>query len=379
MKNISIIGSTGSVGTQSVAVAQRRGYKVEALTAGYNVELIAQQARALLPKIVAVKQQQDAKKLKEMLSDMQIKVLYGKEGLTAAASHSVDLVINATVGIAGLAPTLAAIDAGNTLALANKESLVCAGDIVMPLAKAKNVQIIPVDSEHSAIFQCLTAGRAEDVRKIILTASGGPFFGMSIEEMHSKTPEQTLKHPNWDMGNKITVDSATMFNKGFEMIEAMHLFGTKPENIEIVVHRQSTIHSMVEFADGAVIAQLSTPDMALPIQLAVDWPRRVEQACNPIDFSKLSTLTFAPADEISFPSISLCRRVMQVGGTLGAAVNGANEAAVEAFLQNRIPFGEIYRLVNQAAQQVPFVQNPSIEDIYNIDKAARAAVEKALL
>ena len=282
-------------------------------------------------------------------------------------------MLNAAVGISGLKPTVAAITAGKTLALANKESLVCAGAIVNALATEKGVSIIPVDSEHSAIFQCLQGSRHGEVERLILTASGGPFFGKKAEEIEHMGPKQALKHPSWSMGAKITIDSATMMNKGFEMIEALHLFHVRPEQIDVVVHRESIVHSLVEFRDGSVLAQLSPPDMRLPIQYAVDYPLRQYAPRKRLNLPALAKLTFFSPDEETFPAMKLCREVMVRGGNLGAAVNGANEVAIAAFLAGKIPFGKIYPTVERAAHAVPFLQDPTLDDIFDTDRRAREA------
>ncbi|MBQ3534599.1 MAG: 1-deoxy-D-xylulose-5-phosphate reductoisomerase [Clostridia bacterium] len=380
MKTLSVVGSTGSIGVQTLQVAEERGYRVAGLAAGRNLHELESQILRWKPRVAALYDESAAATLAIRLKGLvDTEIYWGEEGVCrVAALEESDLVVNAAVGISGLKPTIAAVRAGKTLALANKESLVCAGELVNTLAKEKGVSILPVDSEHNAIFQCLQGSRAEEVERLILTASGGPFFGKKTEEIADMGPEQALKHPSWSMGAKITVDSATMMNKGFEMIEAMHLFHVRPEQIDVVVHRESIIHSLVEYRDGSVLAQLSPPDMRLPIQYAVDYPLRQYAPRKRLDLAALSKLSFFAPDEQTFPSMRLCREVMERGGNLGAAVNGANEVAVAAFLAGKIPFGRIYPTVEQAAHQVPFLQNPSLEDIFETDRLARAAANAIL-
>ena len=380
MKTLSVVGSTGSIGVQTLQVAEERGYRVAGLAAGRNIHELESQILRWKPRVAALYDESAAATLAIRLKGLvDTEIYWGEEGVCrVAALEESDLVVNAAVGISGLKPTIAAVRAGKTLALANKESMVCAGELVNTLAKEKGVSILPVDSEHNAIFQCLQGSRAEEVERLILTASGGPFFGKKTEEIADMGPEQALKHPSWSMGAKITVDSATMMNKGFEMIEAMHLFHVRPEQIDVVVHRESIIHSLVEYRDGSVLAQLSPPDMRLPIQYAVDYPLRQYAPRKRLDLAALSKLSFFAPDEQTFPSMRLCREVMERGGNLGAAVNGANEVAVAAFLAGKIPFGRIYPTVEQAAHQVPFLQNPSLEDIFETDRLARAAANAIL-
>ena len=376
MKTLSVIGSTGSIGVQTLEVAAERGYRVAGLAAGKNAAALERQILQFRPRVAALQDPQAGKALAEKLNGVcDTRILWGEEGVCrTAALEEAGLVLNAAVGIAGLRPTVAAIEAGKTLALANKESLVCAGELVNRLAAAQGVSILPVDSEHSAIFQCLQGSRGGEVERLILTASGGPFFGKTAAEMEHMGPQQALKHPSWSMGAKITVDSATMMNKGFEMIEAMHLFGVRPDQIDVVVHRESIVHSLVEFRDGSVLAQLSPPDMRLPIQYAVDYPDRQYAPRRRLDLAALGRLTFFAPDEEAFPAMKLCREVMEKGGNLGAAVNGANEVAVAAFLAGKIPFGRIYPMVERAARAVPFIPAPTLEDIFETDRQARAAV-----
>ena len=375
MKTLSVIGSTGSIGVQTLQVAAERGYRVAGLAAGRSADALEQQILQVKPRVAALYDEAAGKTLAQKLKGVcDTQILWGEEGVCAvAALEECDLVLNAAVGISGLRPTVAAITAGKTLALANKESLVCAGAIVNALAAEKGVSIIPVDSEHSAIFQCLQGSHDGEVERLILTASGGPFFGKKAEEIENMGPEQALKHPSWSMGAKITVDSSTMMNKGFEMIEALHLFRVRPEQIDVVVHRESIVHSLVEFRDGSVLAQLSPPDMRLPIQYAVDYPLRQYAPRKRLNLPALAKLTFFSPDEETFPAMKLCREVMERGGNLGAAVNGANEVAVAAFLAGKIPFGKIYPTVERAAHAVPFLQDPTLDDIFDTDRRAREA------
>ena len=375
MKTISLIGSTGSIGVQTLQVAEERGYAVAALAAGHNAKKLEEQILRFRPRVAALYDEAAGRALAQKLAPVcDTKILWGEEGVCRAAQEeSAELVLNAAVGIAGLRPTVAAIRAGKTLALANKESLVCAGELVNALCREHGTKLIPVDSEHSAIFQCLQGSRAGEVERILLTASGGPFFGKKAAEIAEMGPKEALKHPSWSMGAKITVVSATMMNKGFEMIEAMHLFHVRPEQLQVVVHRESIVHSLVEFRDGSVLAQLSPPDMRLPIQYAVDYPERKDSRRARLDLFSVGKLSFYPPDDETFPAMDLCREVMARGGNLGAAVNGANEAAVAAFLRGEIPFGQIYPRVERAARAVPFIAQPTLEDIFETDRLARAA------
>ena len=375
MKTISLIGSTGSIGVQTLQVAEERGYAVAALAAGHNAKQLEEQILRFRPRVAALYDEAAGRALAQKLAPVcDTKILWGEEGVCRAAQEeSAELVLNAAVGIAGLRPTVAAIRAGKTLALANKESLVCAGELVNALCREHGTKLIPVDSEHSAIFQCLQGSRAGEVERILLTASGGPFFGKKAAEIAEMGPKEALKHPSWSMGAKITVDSATMMNKGFEMIEAMHLFHVRPEQLQVVVHRESIVHSLVEFRDGSVLAQMSPPDMRLPIQYAVDSPERQHSRRARLDLFSVGKLSFYPPDDETFPAMDLCREVMARGGNLGAAVNGANEAAVAAFLRGEIPFGQIYPRVERAARAVPFIEQPTLEDIFETDRLARAA------
>ena len=345
-KTIAVLGATGSVGQQALDVARVRGYKIDFISAGHNSLLAERIAREFRPTAVAMADVRAANELKFRLRDTQIKVLSGEKGICSGVLESkADTVVNAILGKAGLMPTLAAIQSGKRLALANKESLVIAGDIVMSFAKEKGVQIIPVDSEHSAIFQSLHAGRRSEVKRLILTASGGPFFGKSRAELEKITLADTLAHPTWKMGQKITVDSATLMNKGFEIIEAAHLFSVKPDRIEVVIHRESVLHSAVEFIDNSIIGEFSLPDMRMCVQYAVDYPNRFESNSKPLDFVTLGKMTFASPDFDTFPLLSMAKRAYFEGGGCPAVLNAADEVAVEGFLKGKISFSDIPRVV----------------------------------
>lgn len=378
-KTITLLGSTGSIGTQALDVAHAHGIKIKALAAGKNAELLEAQAREFKPSTVALSDEKLAKQLKVSLADTDIKVTGGESAAEELAAESCDAVLNAIVGIAGLKSTLAAIGSGNTLALANKESLVCAGDIVMESARKNNVSILPVDSEHSAIFQCLQGIPEGAVSKILLTASGGPFFGKTKKELENATVADALNHPNWDMGAKITVDSATMMNKGLEVIEAMHLFGVSAKDIEILVHRQSIVHSAVETADGAVIAQLGTPDMRLPIQYALTYPERLSCPCKRLSLTQIGSLTFEKPDTDTFLCLAACLKAAESRGLKTAAANGAGEAAVKLFLDGKLKFLQIGELVSSAVDNQAAVKSYSIDDVFAADKAARAFVLDSVL
>ena len=376
---VSILGSTGSIGRQSLDVISRLGgVRVAALTAGSSVQVMAQQCRQFRPRLAVMATQQAAQALAQELRDPQIEIAWGEDGLIQAATlPEADCVITAVVGMVGLKPTLAAIRAKKRIGLANKETLVCAGELVMAEAEKYGAQIVPVDSEHSAIFQCLMGcGDRKEVHKILLTCSGGPFFGMEAEQLRRVTKADALKHPNWKMGPKITVDCATLMNKGLEVIEAMRLYRVPLEQVEVLIHRQSIVHSLVEFADGAVMAQLGTPDMRLPIQLALTYPERVESPVERLNLTKCAALTFCHPDYEKFPCLALARDCAKRGGTACPAMNGANEEAVALFLADKIGFYDIYRLVAQAVEQVPFIQNPTLEEILEADRLARLAVRQ---
>ena len=377
VKNVSILGSTGSIGRQSLDIISRMdGVRVAALTAGSSVELMAQQCREFKPKLAVMATEKAAKDLKAALSGLDIRVAWGEEGLIEAATIAeAECVITAVVGMVGLKPTLAAIRAGKRIGLANKETLVCAGELVMAEAEKYNVEIIPVDSEHSAIFQCLMGNTdRREVKRLILTCSGGPFYGKTPEELHTVTKADALKHPNWKMGAKITIDCATLMNKGLEVIEAMRLYRMPLEKVSVLVHRQSIVHSMVEFVDGAVMAQLGAPDMRLPIQLALTYPARTDCPVDALDLTTCGALTFAHPDLERFPCLQLAFDCARKGGTACPAMNGANEEAVAMYLRDEIGFYDIYRLVSAAVDAVPFIQNPTLEEILETDRLARAAV-----
>lgn len=375
MKKIAILGSTGSIGTQTVDILPSIDAEVVALTTNRRINLLEEQARALHPKMVCAMDENAAKTLKIKLADTNIEVLTGMDGLIAcAAERGADIVVTAVVGMVGLLPTMAAIKAGKDIALANKETLVCAGGLVMSAAKQYGVRILPVDSEHSAIFQCVQAANGNPIDKILLTASGGPFFGKKIEEMRGMTREQALAHPNWSMGAKITIDSATMMNKGLELIEAMWLYDLPPEDIEIVVHRESIVHSAVEFADGAVIAQLGLPDMRLPIQLALTWPQRVPCKVPRMSLAEVAKLTFYAPDYEAFPALNLAKHAASLKGDRGAVLNGANEAAVGLFLNDKIGFTDIAERVAYALDTIPYKKDITLDDVLAADKAAREIV-----
>lgn len=374
-RSISILGSTGSIGRQALDVVRAGGWRVAALTAAGNIELLEEQIREFRPALAAVADEKKAETLRIRVADTSTRVLRGAAAICeAAAVPEASLVLNAVVGIAGLRPTLSAIQAGKTIALANKETLVAGGDLVMARAAEKGVEILPVDSEHSAIFQCLQGSPRKALRKILLTASGGPFFGMKREDLARVRPADALRHPNWSMGAKITIDSATMMNKGLEVIEACHLFGVGPEDIEIVVHRESIVHSAVEFADGAVIAQLGAPDMRLPIQYAMTYPERLPCPGRRLSLVEIGKLTFFPPDCDTFTCLSACLAAAGAGGLRPAAANGANEEAVALFLQEKISFLQIGELVAAAAERQPATPAASLEDILEADRAARAYV-----
>ena len=374
MKSLIILGSTGSIGTQALDVCRRDGYKVTALAAGSNIKLLEEQAREFKPSLVAVFDEEKSKELKIKLADTDIKVLCGIDGVCEVAQSDGDIVLNSIVGIAGLRPTLKAIEAKKNIALANKETLVTGGEIVNKLAREKGVKILPVDSEHSAIFQSLQGAPNGSLRKILLTASGGPFFGKQKKDLENVTVKEALNHPNWSMGAKITIDSATLMNKGLEVIEAVHLFGISADNIEVLVHRQSIVHSGVELSDGAVIAQLGTPDMKLPIQYALTYPERSNYAFEKLNLFEVGTLTFQKPDYDTFRCLPLCIKAINEGGLAPTAVNGANEEAVRLFLEGKIKFLEIAELVEKALQNVNNKKEFNLDDILETDKQARELV-----
>ncbi len=377
-KTIAVLGATGSVGQQSLDVARRKGYKVDFLSAGRNSALAERFAREFKPSAVAMADLRAANELKFRLRDTSVKVLAGEKGIMdGILASSAETVVNAILGKAGLYPTLATIESGKRLALANKESLVIAGEIVMPFAKKKGVEIIPVDSEHSAIFQSLKAGRASEVKRLILTASGGPFYGKSKAELERITLADTLAHPTWQMGQKITVDSATLMNKGFEIIEAAHLFSVRPDRIEVVIHRESILHSAVEYIDNSIIGEFSMPDMRSCVQYAIDYPERQEGCVEALDLFKLGKMTFAKPDYDTFPLLSLAKNAFYQGGGCPAVLNAADEVAVDAFLKEKISFADIPRIVANTYEIMGGAKYArSLEDIIASDAEARKVAEQ---
>ena len=379
-RTLCVLGSSGSIGQQTLKVAEYCGHEVAAITVNRSVELAEAQARKFKPRLAVAADESAAADLRLRLADTGVRVLSGQEGLLeAAVLPEADTVVTAMVGVAGLRPTLAAIGAGKRIALANKETLVCAGELVMASAGETGAEIVPVDSEHSAIFQCLQGcwDRGE-VRRLIITASGGPFYGRSREELSLVRKEQALRHPNWTMGAKITIDSATLMNKGLEFIEARRLSSMPPERLQIVVHRESIIHSLVEFEDGAILAQLGSADMCLPIQYALTWPERTAGPARPLDLLSCPTLTFQKPDPETFRCLGLALECAKRGGTSTAVLNGANEAAVALFLEDKIGFLDIPRLVERALERVPVVDAPVLEDVFEADRAAREAAYEAV-
>ena len=373
VKNVSVLGSTGSIGRQSLDIISHLPVRVAALTAGTSVERMAEQCRQFQPELAVMATEEAARELKKHISDLPVEISWGEEGLIQAATvPSADCVITAVVGMVGLKPTLAAIRAGKRIGLANKETLVCAGELVMAEAEKYNTEIIPVDSEHSAIFQCLmgVADRRE-IKKLILTCSGGPFFGMDRQQLERVTKADALRHPNWKMGPKITVDCSTLMNKGLEVIEAMRLYHLPLEQVDVVIHRQSIVHSLVEFVDGAVMAQMGVPDMRLPIQLALTYPERTVCPVGPLDLTACGPLSFSKPDLEAFPCLKLAMDCAKVGGTACPVMNGANEEAVARFLRDEIGFYDIYNLVSRAVDSVPFLENPTLEQILEADRMAR--------
>lgn len=379
-KTLALLGSTGSIGQQTLQVARELGLRVAALTARNNVDKLEAQVRQFLPRLAVLYDAAAAQELRQRVADLDVEVLSGPEGLLAAASmEEADTVVTAVVGSVGLAPTLAAIEKGKRIALANKETLVCAGELVMAAAEKYGAEIIPVDSEHSALFQSLQGCRDRgEVKRLILTCSGGPFFGKSYEELENMTPQDALKHPNWDMGAKITIDSATLMNKGLEIIEAMRLYRVGIEAIDAVIHRQSIVHSLVEYRDGAMIAQLGTPDMKLPIRYALTYPHRAVSHDGPLDLLTCGALTFSAPDREAFRCLKIAREVAAVGGTACAVMNAANEEAVWAFLRGDTGFNGIHRLVERALDKVEVKYQPSLGDILEADRTARECVKAVL-
>ena len=381
VKCVSILGSTGSIGRQSLDIISRLPVKVAALTAGTSAARMAEQCRQFRPELAVMATEEAAMELKDMISGLPTRVSWGEAGLIEAATmEGADCVITAVVGMVGLKPTLAAIRQGKRIGLANKETLVCAGELVMAEAEQYGAQIVPVDSEHSAIFQCLMGcGDRREVKKIILTCSGGPFFGMEKEQLKSVTKEDVLRHPTWKMGPKITVDCATLMNKGLEVIEAMRLYHVPLEQVDVVIHRQSIVHSLVEFVDGAVMAQLGSPDMRLPIQLALTYPERTVCPVEPLDLTACGQLSFFKPDMDAFPCLALARECAKKGGTACPAMNGANEEAVAMYLRDEIGFYDIYRLVRRAVDEVPFLPEPTLDEILEADRLARECVKNSVI
>lgn len=375
MSGIVLLGSTGSIGTQTLDVCRLNGIKVRAMSSNTNTGLLEKQAREFSPEYVCVYDEKYYSDIKSRLADTDIKILGGMEGLCELAALDCDKVVNSVVGMVGLQPTLAAAEHGNDIALANKETLVAGGSLVIDAVKKHNVRLLPIDSEHSAIFQCLMGAMGNRASKILLTASGGPFFGKTAEELKSVTREQALKHPNWSMGAKITVDSATLMNKGLELIEAVRLFGVSPEQVEVIVHRQSIVHSAVEFEDGAVIAQLGTADMRIPIQFALTYPKRLPSPAKKLSLLDIGTLTFERPDEETFVCLSAAKKAIMREGNAPCIVNSANEAAAALFLGDRIRFCEIGEAVCSALENVEYIAKPSLEDILATRRAAEEYVK----
>lgn len=377
MKKIAILGSTGSIGTQTLEIVQEQGdLQVTALAAGSNITLLEKQIRQFRPALAAVWEEEKARDLKERVKDLDIEILYGMEGLIAVAVHEeAEILVTAIVGMLGLRPTVAAIQAGKTIALANKETLVTAGHLIMPLAKEYGVSILPVDSEHSAIFQSLNGERENQISRILLTASGGPFRGKTREELQQVTLEDALKHPNWSMGKKITVDSATLVNKGLEVMEAKWLFDVDLDQIQVLVQPQSVIHSMVEYEDGAVIAQLGTPDMRLPIQYALYYPKRKSLSGKRLDFFELGNLTFEKPDMETFEGLSLAMKAMRRGGNLPTVFNAANERAVAMFLNKEIGFWDITEIIGRAMVDAAFIEDPNLDEVLLTEQTVYEYIE----
>ena len=378
-KRLVILGSTGSIGLQTLDVAEQAGYDVVGLAAGRNADMLEQQIRRYRPSVAALFDETAANDLRVRVADLDVRVLSGMEGLCElAALPDADTVLNSVVGMVGLLPTLSAIEAGHDVALANKETLVAGGEFVMRAVAEKGVKLLPVDSEHSAIFQCLEgAPPSRSVKRLILTASGGPFFGKTRAELENIRPADALKHPNWDMGAKITIDSATMMNKGLELIGARWLFDVAPENIDVVVHRESIIHSMVEYDDYSVLAQMGMPDMRIPIQYALTWPHRLSSPVKRLHLPDIAKLTFFEPDDEAFPNLPLCRKAITVGGVYPAAVNAANEVAVAAFLKEKIPFLRIGELA-ASVLALPFEPARDVQDILKADGEVRERIEKEI-
>ncbi len=385
MKTLGILGSTGSIGRSCLRVVAEwpEKFRVLSLTAGENVALMAQQVMAVQPRFVSMASERAANQLLQSLRDAGCRdlpeIAYGQEGMrTAATLPEVDLVLSSTVGIAGLPATYEALRAGKQVALANKEVLVAAGELITAAARARALELLPVDSEHNGVHQCLRAGRREEVKRLVLTASGGPFFNSSPEEMEKATVEQALRHPTWRMGDRITIDSASLMNKGFEVIEACWLFGFSPEQVHVKIHPQSTVHSLVEFVDGSILAQLSVTDMRLPIQYALSYPERVASNHHSFDWGSLSLLEFYEPDTNRFPCLRLAYEALRQGGSYPCALNAADEVAVGAFLERRICFGAIARLIEEVLEQVPARRFSSLEDVLDFDQLCREQARERL-
>ena len=377
MKTIAILGSTGSIGTQTLEVVRANPdrLRVAALAAGRNITLLEAQIREFTPSLAAVWAEEDAEKLRERTADLKVKIVSGMEGLFEVARlPESEILVTAIVGMIGIRPTVAAIEAGKDIALANKETLVTAGHLIMPLAKEKNVKILPVDSEHSAIYQCLNGERGNKIARIWLTASGGPFRGKKREDLAGVHVEDALNHPNWKMGRKITIDSATLVNKGLEVMEASHLFGVPQEKVRVIVQPQSVIHSMVEYEDGAVIAQLGTPDMKLPIQYALLGPERLPLAGSRLDFAAIGSITFEEPDTETFAGLAMAREAFAAGGNMPTVFNAANEYAVALFLDGKIPFLAIYDIIAACMEKIGYIPAPSVEQILETEEAVRGYI-----
>lgn len=378
-KTISILGSTGSIGTQCLDIVRKQGFKVAALTANKSVELLISQALEFKPKVVCITDKSCEAKLSDALKGSGIKVLSGMDGLCEVATlDSVDILVNSLVGMVGLTPTLLAIDKGRDIALANKETLVTGGKLVTESAKRNGIWLFPIDSEHSAIFQCLQGNENNKIKKIILTASGGPFYGRTKSELSGVTVEQALNHPNWSMGSKITIDSATLMNKGLEFIEAMWLFGVKPSQIEIVVHRESVIHSAVEYEDNSIIAQMGVPDMKIPIQYSLLYPKRIDCPTKSLSLTDYGTLHFSKPDYETFDCLSACIKAIKMGGIMPTLVNGVNEAAVELFLNEKISFLKIGELVKSVTDEIENREVNCLDDVLSADRQAREYVRRKI-
>jgi len=377
MKNIAILGSTGSIGTQTLEIVrEQKDLNVTAIAAGSNIRLLEEQVREFQPKLVSVWEESKAKELKTALQDMPVKVVFGMDGLLEVATEpESEILVTAIVGMLGIRPTIAAIEAGKDIALANKETLVTAGHIIMPLAKKHNVSILPVDSEHSAIFQSLNGEKGNKIHKILLTASGGPFRGKTIDELRNIQVEDALKHPNWEMGRKITIDSSTLVNKGLEVMEAKWLFNVELDQIQVTVHPQSVIHSAVEFEDGAVIAQLGTPDMRLPIQYALYYPNRRSLSGKRLDLFELGSLTFEKPDTENFRGLALAYEAMRNGGNIPTAFNAANEKAVAMFLDRKITYLQIAEIIEASMEQTAYIENPNVTEILDTEAATYEFIE----